>query len=196
MSYQKQTKSSLKTRKSSVTRRPVLTLAFLLLFIGVVFATIKIVQAISQPANDQPQVSQPDNKTSEKSNTTNTSSSDSSSTTTSDNKTPAQYAGDNPNEKDSITGIINYAAKQGDTLRIRVSIDQSFETAGTCELKINKEDDVVVYTASAPTETVAGASTCYQAFDVPAGNYSGEYTIYVTINAGDKTGTIERKVSL
>lgn len=191
MPHQKQTNSSLKTRKSSVTRRPVLTLVFLLLFVGAAFATIKIVQSINQSPDEQPQISQPDNKTLEKSNEATPSS-----TTPSDNKTPAQYAGDNPNDKDSITGIINYAAKQGNTLRIRVSIDQSFEAAGTCELRINKEDDVVVYAASAPTETVAGASTCYQAFDVPAESYSGEYTIYVTIKADDKTGTIERKISL
>lgn len=194
MSYKKQKSSSLKSRKPSITRRPVLTLAFLILFIAAVFATIKIVQAINQPKADQPATNntQQDNKTEQKSN----SSTANTSGQKTDDKTPAQFeGGNNTNQPESITGNINFAEKQGDTLHIRVTIDQAFSTSGTCSLVI-KQNDATIYTAEAVTETIAGSSTCQKAFDVPAKDFSGTYQLKITVTADNKSGIIEKEVTL
>lgn len=194
MSYKKQTKRP-KTRKTSIIRRPILTLLFLLLFIGVVFATIKIIQAINQTPENQSeqQISQPNNSPEPQNNSV--ADNTANATTTEPDKNLSQYSGDDPNNKSSFTGYINYAEKQGDTLRIRVSIDQTINTTGTCKLEL-KQNDKTVYTAESETETTTATSTCYRAFDVPAADYTGKYQIKITVTADDKSGIIEGEVAL
>ena len=186
-------------RPSSVSRRPALTLLFLVLFLGAVFAVIMIAKSINNTTNDDKSQESPaqttDTKKEQDSSEGTTDPADPLGEQKNSGKTPVQNAGDDPNDKDALTGVITYAERQDDTLRIRVNIDQNLGTSGTCALKITQNGQTV-YTASAATDTVASASTCHEAFDVPAAGWSGAYDITITVTAGEKAGTIERSLTL
>ena len=103
---------------------------------------------------------------------------------------------DEPEQKaEEYTGIINYAAVNGDTLVVRVNIDQ-YAGSGTCELSLKKNGGVV-YTATAPVADVVSTATC-EGFDVPVSQVgaSGEIDIVVTVNADGKSGVISGRATI
>ncbi len=103
-----------------------------------------------------------------------------------------QYEGDDPNEAEELTGVITYAAVNGDNLMIRVNIDQYLED-GSCEL--NLVQGGVKYSDTADISSVTTA-TC-EGFNVPVGKLgSGNYQIVIKISSGGKTGTIKGEVNV
>ena len=103
-----------------------------------------------------------------------------------------QYEGSDPNEAEGLTGVITYAAVNGDNLMIRVNIDQYLD-GGSCEL--NLVQGGVKYSDSVSISSVATA-TC-EGFNVPVSKLgSGNYQIIIRISSGDKTGTIKGEVNI
>ena len=103
-----------------------------------------------------------------------------------------QYEGDNPNEANELTGVITYAAVNGDNLIIRVNIDQYLD-GGKCELNLIQNG--VKYSDSSNIVSITTA-TC-EGFNVPVSKIgSGSYQIVIKINSGDKTGTINGEVNI
>ena len=188
----KKQKHHSKTRKTSIVRRPVLTLLFLLIFVGAVFGTIKIIQAINKKPAEVPvaQPAQKDNKTEEKSSEKTTTAQQNSAVT--EGKTPAQYDGDNPNNKGTITGVINAIEKQDNAITVHVSIDQLFSGDGICKIEII-QNEKVLFVADARTKTSVSTSNCQHSFSLPDEKPSGKYKVKVTVTADDKSGIIERE---
>jgi len=106
-------------------------------------------------------------------------------------KKVTQYEGENPNTKDSLTGNIVYAGPAGNTLMIRVDIDQY--VTGTCQLTLSGTTN---YEATANLIADVSTSTC-AGFDIPLSSLtSGHYYINIRLTAGDKTGTITGEVDV
>lgn len=110
-----------------------------------------------------------------------------------DKKVP-QYEGADPNEAAELTGVITFAAVQGDMLTIRTEIDQ-YLNGGACSLTLQR-DGVTIYNSATTIQPNASNSTCL-GFDVPtSGLGSGVVQIVIDLSAGGKTGVIQGEVKL
>lgn len=105
-----------------------------------------------------------------------------------------QYDGDDPNDAESLSGVVTYAGVNGNNLVIRVNIDQ-YLTSGQCKLALMK-DEVVAY--SDVVNIAGGPSTAScEGFDVPISKIgSGDIEIVVEIKSGDKNGVIRGRTSI
>lgn len=114
---------------------------------------------------------------------------------TPEDQTPVQYDGEDPNNKDVLTGVITHAEKVDDKLVIRVNIDQ-YLIGGSCILALTKDGETIFNDGVAIIET-ASTSTC-EGFDVPMieGMDGALIGIQIDINADGKTGTINGEVQL
>lgn len=105
-----------------------------------------------------------------------------------------QYDGDDPNEKDELTGVITYVGVNNGKLMIRVNIDQ-YVNGGTCTLGLRREG-MNVYSATANIIDAASTATC-EGFDVPvSGLGEGPTVITIYLSADGKTGEIGGEVTL
>ncbi|MBQ3474283.1 hypothetical protein IJH24_02550 [Candidatus Saccharibacteria bacterium] len=105
-----------------------------------------------------------------------------------------QYDGEDPNNSEEITGVITYAGVSGDSLMIRVNIDQ-YLSNGQCSLKIN-EYGTEIYNDSALLVNSASTMTC-EGFDVPIPAIGGgDFEIIINVDADGKSGTITGEVSV
>ncbi len=101
------------------------------------------------------------------------------------------YEGDNPNDKEELTGNITAARTSGENYIIRVNIDQ-FITSGTCNLVLEK--DGKSYSDQANISSLTSASTC-EGFDIPTSELeSGEWKLTINLSSEGKTGKIEEGV--
>ena len=108
-------------------------------------------------------------------------------------ETVVQYEGEDPNEREDLTGVVTYAGVNGNNLIIRVNIDQ-YLNSGSCEL--NLVQDSVAYSDTANIVSSATTATC-EGFNVPVSRLSGgEYGIVIKISSGDKSGTINGEVRI
>lgn len=104
-----------------------------------------------------------------------------------------QYEGEDPNEKEELTGVITYAGVNGDNLMIRVNIDQYLDS-GVCELSLVQGG--VVYSDTANIVGSATTATC-EGFNVPVSRLGGgNYGIVIKISSGDKAGTINGEAKI
>ena len=111
-----------------------------------------------------------------------------------DGKEIVQYDGENPNKAESISGVVTYAGVSGERLMIRVNIDQ-FLDDGECILNLVRNGSTIYNDTARVVGNVATA-TC-QGFDVPVDGMGGGATdIIITVNSGERTGTIVGKVEL
>ena len=102
------------------------------------------------------------------------------------------YEGDDPNEREELTGVVTYAGINDGILMIRVNIDQ-YVDGGTCELSLQGN---TTYSDTANIAGGASTATC-EGFNVPANMLaSGTYQIIIKINSGGKTGTIKGEVNI
>ena len=108
-----------------------------------------------------------------------------------------QYDGDDPNTSEQLTGAITYAGVNGNSLMIRVNIDQLL-MSGTCELTLKDGEDVV-FSGSVGIVGSAMTSTC-EGFDVSMKNLPGlsgkNVQVGIVLKSGDKVGKLEGTVSL
>lgn len=110
-------------------------------------------------------------------------------------KTPEKYEGQDVNQLEKLTGTITYSAKAADNYRIRVNIDQFLKLPGTCKLTVFSADKII-YTDSVSVISNPSSGSC-KGFDIPLTKLSpGEYNIKIEINANQKTGIIEGKVTI
>lgn len=105
-----------------------------------------------------------------------------------------QYEGEDPNEKEGLTGAVTYAGVSGDNLMIRVNIDQ-YVVDGECKLSLWR-DGALAYDDAAAITTAAATATC-EGFNVSLDGLSGgNYKIVIKISSGDKAGTINGEVNI
>ena len=110
-------------------------------------------------------------------------------------KTPEKYEGQDVNKLEKLTGTITYSAKIADKYRIRVNIDQFLKLPGTCMLSVISAGKVM-YTDYVNIVSNPSSGSC-EGFDIPLTKLSpGEYDIKIEINANQKTGIIEGKVTI
>ena len=110
-------------------------------------------------------------------------------------KTPEKYEGQDVNKLEKLTGAITYSAKTADKYRIRVNIDQFLKLPGTCMLSVISAGKVM-YTDYVNIISNPSSGSC-EGFDIPLTKLSpGEYDIKIEINANQKTGIIEGKVTI
>lgn len=110
-------------------------------------------------------------------------------------KTPEKYEGQDVNQLEKLTGTITYSTKTADTYRIRVNIDQFLKLPGTCMLSVTSAGKVV-YTDYVNIISNPSSGSC-EGFDIPLTKLSpGEYDIKIEVNANQKTGIIEGKVTI
>lgn len=108
-------------------------------------------------------------------------------------KKVVQYEGEDPNEKEGLTGVVTYAGVNGGNLMIRVNIDQYLDS-GICELNLMQGG--VVYSDTANIVSAATTATC-EGFNVPVSRLSGgDYGIVIKISSGNKAGTINGEVKI
>lgn len=110
-------------------------------------------------------------------------------------KTPKKYEGQDVNKLEKLTGAITYSAKTDDIYRIRVNIDQFLKLPGTCMLSVTSAGKVV-YTDYVNIISNPSSGSC-EGFNIPLTKLSpGEYDIKIEVNANQKTGIIEGKVTI
>ena len=110
-------------------------------------------------------------------------------------KTPEKYEGQDVNKLEKLTGAITYSAKTTDKYRIRVNIDQFLKLPGTCMLSVISAGKVM-YTDYVNIVSNPSSGSC-EGFDIPLTKLSpGEYNIKIEVNANQKTGIIEGKVTI
>lgn len=105
-----------------------------------------------------------------------------------------QYDGDDPNEKNELTGAITYAGILNQNLVIRVNIDQ-YVASGKCTLVLRR-DGVTIYSTEAPIVDSASTSTC-EGFDISVKALEpGPTNIIIYINGDGKTGELTKEIEL
>lgn len=110
-------------------------------------------------------------------------------------KTPEKYEGQDVNQLEKLTGTITYSAKTTDKYRILVNIDQFLKLPGTCMLNVISAGKVV-YNDYVNIISNPSSGSC-EGFDIPLTKLSpGEYNIKIEVNANQKTGIIEGKVTI
>ena len=110
-------------------------------------------------------------------------------------KTPEKYEGQDVHQLEKLTGTITYSAKTTDKYRILVNIDQFLKLPGTCMLSVISAGKVV-YNDYVNIISNPSSGSC-EGFDIPLTKLSpGEYNIKIEVNANQKTGIIEGKVTI
>lgn len=103
-----------------------------------------------------------------------------------------QYEGEDPNEEDELTGVVTYVGVSGESLMIRVNIDQYLDS-GSCELSLIQNG--VAYSDTTNIVGSAATATC-EGFNVPVSGLSGNYEIVIKINSGGKNGIIKGEAKI
>ena len=95
-------------------------------------------------------------------------------------KTPEQYEGQDVNQLDKY--------------RIRVNINQFLKLPGTCKLTVTSAS-TVVYTQTVSIISNPSSGSC-EGFDIPLSSIpSGNLNIKIEVNANQKTGLIEGRIT-
>lgn len=111
-----------------------------------------------------------------------------------DDKEKPGYDGENPNQGESLTGVITRSERMNDYLVIRVNIDQ-YLSDGSCRLNL-KRDAEILYTDTVSIVSSAATATC-EGFDVPVAEIGeGDYGIEILVNSGDRNGVINGEVGV
>ena len=105
-----------------------------------------------------------------------------------------QYDGDNPNNSESLTGMITYADVSEGSLIIRVNIDQ-FLSNGTCNLVMSR-NGATQYTQSVGILESVTTSTC-DGYKIPVSELSeGDFTVEIGLESDGKSGRIVGRVRI
>jgi len=105
-----------------------------------------------------------------------------------------QYAGDNPNRANTLSGVISYADVSNENLVIRVNIDQ-FLSNGNCTLNIVKNGSSVFTQLVSIMESVS-TSTC-DGYNIPVSSLpKGDLQLEVLVESEGKSGKITGRVRI
>ena len=111
-----------------------------------------------------------------------------------ENKEIVQYDGEDPNESESLTGVITYSSINDGVFTLRVNIDQ-YLTEGVCNIYLT-QNETTLYSSSVAIIDAASTSTC-EGFDIDiTDGMSGDIQILIDIISGDRVGQITGGVSL
>lgn len=111
-----------------------------------------------------------------------------------DGKTPKNNEGEDANTANEITGVINYADSDGETLMIRVSIDQYLEE-GTCLLELNAPATGDTFSLTDQITPSAATSSC--SFDISTNLLiKGKYDMKITLDSAGKKGVLNGEVEI
>lgn len=103
------------------------------------------------------------------------------------------YEGGNPNQADSLSGVISYSSVVGSNLVIRTTINQTVGS-GTCQLTLRNGSNVVIKDSGIIQNP--SSSTC-EGFNVPTAELGGgNWSISIAISGDGKTGTINGNVGI
>ncbi len=106
----------------------------------------------------------------------------------------APYEGEDPNELENITGVVNFAGISEGYFTITATLDQELGGSGNCKFTISGNADAVITSSVA---TAAGPTTSFCTYSTPAsGISSGRYTISIEVTASGKKGIITGEVSI
>lgn len=106
---------------------------------------------------------------------------------------PGQYEGPNPNESESLTGVITHKTATDGQLILRTLIHQTL-SSGSCTLKLISPSKTV--TETVPIISNPSSSTC-EGFNIPLSKLaSGSWQIEIKLNSGGKTGTLKGAIDL
>ena len=106
--------------------------------------------------------------------------------------TPA-YEGEDVNNAELLSGVINYSAVVGDKLTIRTTINQTVST-GTCNLTLTNGSKTVTKTSGIMQNP---SSASCEGFDVPVSELgSGNWSIPIAISSGGKSGNLKGSVKI
>ena len=175
-------------------RRPLIVGGVLLILAVVIVITILIFKntlgAEEKPANpaNNPTTSQPSSSQGD--------SEPSTKEPPLENKAP-QYEGGDPNELDSLTGVITYADidAENQVLHSAVSINQYLEADGQCVFNL-KRNDAIVRTASAVATADVTTSVCGPFSISVAGLDPGLYQIEIIMTDANRRGIINSEVNI
>lgn len=104
-----------------------------------------------------------------------------------------QYSGDNPNEKEQISGAITYIGISNDTLAVRVNIDQYIEEGNCIITLVGTKTD---YTEAARIIDSAATSTC-EGFNIPLSVLKDNHlNIIIEVRSDTKQGIIRGEASI
>lgn len=135
-----------------------------------------------------------DNSDVTNSTSTSTSTDTSTSSTTVENKTPTKYEGADANTFEKLTGSITYNAVVDNVYKVRVSIDQLLEGAGTCVLTLKSGSQEFTRTSS--TIDNPSSSTC-EGFDIPVAQLkSGDYTVSIEVLTSSRSTTLTGAITI
>lgn len=110
-----------------------------------------------------------------------------------DGKTPASME-NNSVESNGLTGVINYAESDGETVSIRVSIDQ-YLNGGTCYLELKSPTTGDTFSLTDEITPAVSTSTC--SYDIATKLLiNGKYDIQVTLSSDGKEGIIKGEVDV
>lgn len=178
-----------KTARGGVRRHrfnPIAVIFFIALLVGAAVVIFLLIQSSKNPVlkapEDKPAQSEQKSNSSPKE--------DSSSTVQEKEKREEekpnvdQYSGEDPNNFDQLTGIINYAGVYEGQFLVRVSIDQS--VSGTCDFTLTSPTNKTI---TGTSSTTAGPSSTFCSYSIDPSE-SGTWNIVVKVKASDKTGTI------
>lgn len=105
-----------------------------------------------------------------------------------------QYEGDDPNNAETLSGVVTYAGVNDGVLMVRVNIDQYLDS-GECGLTLVR-GGATIYNSIANIVGNVSTATC-EGFDVPVGGLGGgETDININVKSGERSGVIHGKVSL
>lgn len=113
-----------------------------------------------------------------------------------ENKAP-QYEGEDPNQLDSLTGVITYADidTENQVLHSAVSINQYLETDGQCVFNL-KRNDAIIRTASAVATADVTTSVCGP-FSISVADLDpGFYQIEIIMTDANRRGIINSEVNI
>ena len=106
----------------------------------------------------------------------------------------AQYEGEDPNKKDTITGVVSHAGIADGSFMVQVMLDQALGNTGTCNFVLTHSSGATLTSTSA---TEAGPSSSFCIYSVPASSVnSGYWSIKVTVSTSDKEGVITGEASI
>lgn len=109
-----------------------------------------------------------------------------------EDQSPVKLDGEDPNTSNELTGVINYAESDGETVMIRATINQYLES-GACVLDLTSTDDSFNLT----DQITPSASTSTCSFDIATSLLnSGKYNIKITLSSEGKKGIIEGEVDV
>lgn len=182
------------TQNNSFIKRHLWATIILILLLGA--AITAIIVALNSKPEPKPSETTDNNTTVEApDNQTDTNVGDQQNSPQPDDKV-TRYEGEDPNQKETLTGSILYTNNQNDVLIIAVAIDQFLNTAGTCTLTLTGEQTGTTYTQTVNSTAEVASSYC-EIFEIPTSELqSDHYQINIQLSGNQKTGLITGETQL